>query len=350
MHQFIRRLLLILFGLTLPQNARGIDTLVHPGEDLQAVLDRGDNLLLQPSQTYSVTQTLRFKTANQSITTHNASTPETFATLRLAPGETSILIDGNQQAGIILERVILDGNRIDMQPLEGKMPDLPLISLGKPGGIRQEIRQCVVLNSRSAGGWAAIHIHEGARALRVEDNIVFGSGADARGNGRAPKERAFGWGDGISTASPETVIRNNVVIDATDEGIMIQGAPGTLVENNMVAAISREMLGGIALIDPSQYYVLDKKTRRHDYRKVIVRNNHIDARGARIHIALPMGGPCWHQNLKDTTLVGATIENNTLTGEAAAYGFVANGIDDFTIQGNVSRAAHSGMGVLVKGQ
>ncbi len=35
--------------------------------------------------------------------------------------------------------------------------------------------------------------------------------------------------------------------------------------------------------------------------------------------------------------------NNTITGGAAAYGFIANGVDGFTITGNVSRATYSGL-------
>jgi hypothetical protein len=187
-----------------------------------------------------------------------------------------------------------------------------------------------------------VHEHGGDHV--VEDNIVFGAGVDVLGNGRSGFERPFGYGDGISTSSRNALVRNNLVIDASDEGIMVQGGPGTRVESNVVAAISREMLGGIALIDPSAHYVLDPERRRFDYRDVVVSGNLIDARGARVHIGVALGAPCWMEQGVGTTLVGARIVSNLVSGGAHAYGFAAAGVDAFTVQGNRSNARYSGSG------
>lgn len=311
---------------------------------LQDILDRGEDLILEPGKIYMVDHPLEFRVAGQKITTRNAEKIKDFATLRLAAGPEGTLINAEGIPDIVMEYIIFDGNRDELKTPDGKVSKVPLISMGKEGGNEQSIRRCLVLNSRSAGGWAAIHVHENCSDIRIEDNIVFGSGVDVRGNGRSALEVPLGWGDGISIAGRNTIVRNNLVIDVCDEGIMVQGAAGTMVEKNVISAISREMLGGIALVDPSMHYVLDSLERRHDYRGIIVRDNIIDALGSRIHIGIPMGGPSWGDYNLGTTLVGARVENNLVSGEAAAYGYVANGIDEFIVTGNKSSAVYSGRG------
>ena len=85
-------------------------------------------------------------------------------------------------------------------------------------------------------------------------------------------------------------------------------------------------------------------TNRFDYEGDIVRNNFIDALGARIHIGIPMGGPVWGPRSLGTVLVGAEVADNTMAGGAAAYGFVVNGVDQFRVHDNHSSASYSGIG------
>jgi hypothetical protein len=313
----------------------------HP---LQAVLDRGEDVWLEPGSVHEIRATLRYRRPGQKIGTRGASSPDQFATLRLAPGALICAVDATGVARATLERLILDGNRRALLCPSGKVPAEPMTSWGKPGGDGQVIRECLIFDARCGGGWAAIHIHEGAQGILVENNVIMGAGTDARGNGRAETERAFGWGDGISTASRETQVRNNLIVDATDDGIMVQGAPGSLIEGNLIAAVSREMLGGIAVIDPYRFYAMAGTDNRFDYRGVVVRGNRIEAWGSWIHIGIPLGGAGWNQRMQGTWLVGATVVENTLSGGAFGYGMVANGIDGFTVKGNRSTATHSGRG------
>ena len=136
--------------------------------------------------------------------------------------------------------------------------------------------------------------------------------------------------------------RNNLVLDPTDAALVLYGAPGSIAEDNVIAAISRESLGGINLVDPIVYN-LDANGTRFDYRGTTVRNNYFDAFGSRIHIAIPMGAGIWVPNNRDKVLVGATVYGNTIAGGAAAYGFIVNGVEDFNVYDNKSIASYSGI-------
>ncbi len=337
MRKLIGTLLLV---LPLVCSGKGI----MDGRTLQAQLDEGKDIALQPGQVVEVTESLKFRKAGQRIETVGARTALDYARIVLADGAQGTLIKANGIAGISLSKLILDGNRPGFRQSEGILTMEPMLSLGGEGAVGQEVRHCVVIGSRCAGGWAAIHMQEGGKDIIVQDNIVFASGADIRGNGRSPYEKPFGWGDGISTASRDTTIFNNLIYDATDEGIMVQGGPGTLVKGNVIVAISREMLGGIALIDPFKYYELDVEKRIFDYRDVVVEDNLILAAGGRIHVGIPMGGAPWNPYFRGTTLMGARILNNRISGGSAGYGYVVNGINEFEIMGNTSDATYSGLG------
>lgn len=315
------------------------------GGEVQALLDAGKDVALEPGEVVELAATLEVKRTGTKIYTTGATSASDFATIRHMDGAVGMLINAHGVAGVVLEDLILDGNRPGFRHPEGKLEYEPMLSLGGVGADGQVVRRCIVVNSRSAGGWGAIHAQEGADGIVIEDNIVFACGADIRGNGRSPWEKPFGWGDGISTASRNTLIRNNLIVDSTDEGIMVQGGPGTKVQNNLIIALSREMLGGIALIDPFGYFQIEpKESKRFDYRGVVVEDNRIIAMGSRIHAALPMGGDAWHPTLGETTLVGAIVRNNLILGRGCGYGYVANGIDEFIIEGNRSEAVYSGLG------
>ena len=285
-----------------------------------------------------------FRTAGQRIETIGAETAADFARIVMADGAQGTLVNAQGIAGATLSKLILDGNRPGFRSGDGVVPAEPMLSFGGAGAVGQLIEKCIVLNGRCAGGWGAIHVQEGGKDVVVRDNVVFSAGTDIRGNGRSPFEKPFGWGDGISTASRSTLIENNLIYDATDEGIMLQGAPGSLVRSNVVVALSREMLGGIALIDPFKYYELDAEKKTYDYRGVVVEDNLVLALGGRIHAGFPMGGSPWNARFSGTTLVGATVRNNHIGGGAGGYGFVVDGVDEFKIVGNTSDATFSGLG------
>jgi hypothetical protein len=314
---------------------------MHP---LQAQLDAGENIALQPGQVVEISETLTFRKADQRIETVGAKTAAEYARIVMADGAVGTLINADGVAGAVLSKLILDGNRPGFRKPDGVLDMVPMLSFGGEGAVGQEIRNCIVIAGRCAGGWGAIHMQEGGKDIVIQDNVVFAAGADIRGNGRSPYEKPFGWGDGISSASRNTVIVNNLIYDVTDDGIMLQGAPGSLVKGNVIVAISREMLGGIVLIDPFKYYELDAEKKTYDYRGIVVEDNLILALGGRIHAGFPMGGAPWNAGFAGTTMVGAQIRNNHIGGGAGGYGFVVSGVDGFKIAGNTSDAVYSGRG------
>ena len=72
---------------------------VRPGDDLQAVLDRGDDLVLQSGSIYSITKTLKYMKPGQKIYTKGARYPAQFATLRIADAGLTQLINADNADG-----------------------------------------------------------------------------------------------------------------------------------------------------------------------------------------------------------------------------------------------------------
>lgn len=315
----------------------------QPGDDLQAILDSGSDLELQPNAIYEIEETLRYKADGQKITTIGARGIETYATLRLVNPETPQLIHNHAMDDIVLEKVILDGNRYELSNMPSESPRKwhPLVQFGGPDANNQTAQDCVFIAPRT---WSTLKLHEGATGLVARNNIFIGAGTGPRGNGRDLREQAFDWGDGITCAAEGSLIVNNLILDPTDVGIVAFGAPGTQIRENTIATISRESLGGINMVDALSCYEMEDKEGHFSYVGTVIEDNLIDAFGGRIHIALPMGASPWVPNNSHKILYGGTVRNNHLTGLAGGYGYVAHGIDGFTIEGNTTDAKFSGLG------
>ena len=315
----------------------------RPGDDLQAILDRGEDLVLEKGQVYEITKTLRSEHPGQKIYTGNARFPSEFATLRLSNKEEMMILNSTGE-GSVIERVIFDGDRYHIsvvpKPKIGGGGQPALVRFGGPGGDRQIVRECVFMNTRT---WSTLKMHQGAQGLVVENNLFLGAGVDPRGNGRDLNEVPFAWADAISCASNNSLIRNNLILDPTDVGVVLYAAPGTKVEDNVIASVSRESMGGVNMVDKFHLYALNEKKTLINYRGVQVKNNYIDAFGGRIHMMLPVGCVVWVPSWRGNILTGGEVTGNILSGGAGGYGIVAHGITDWTITGNKSIAAYSGL-------
>ena len=122
---------------------------VLPGADLQAILDRGQNLQLEPGKIYPLKKPLLFKAPGQTISTRHATRISAYAVLQLAAVDCVQIINGNQMADIVLENVVLDGNRYALSDGKLSIHPGPLAYFGGQGARRQTIRRCVFTGTRT---------------------------------------------------------------------------------------------------------------------------------------------------------------------------------------------------------
>lgn len=316
--------------------------------ELKNAVMLGKDVALLKSAIYNVTEIIFFQKDGQKIYTKDANRISEYAVLKITNPEMGQILNANSKSNILAEKLILDGNKYDLPSFKGQGQEL--VWFGGKNAQNQTLRNCVLMNTRT---WSSFKMNEGSINPRIENTIILGSGVDARGNGRCDGDVPFSWGDGITCSAVKSKILNNIIIDSTDVGIVLFSAPESIIQNNVIAAISRESLGGINLVDGLYCYEVDKTetmllgpdaTRKYDY-SVIVRNNLIDARGARIHVAIPMGACIWSpRNKPQKFFLGAKILDNEMAGDASAYGLVLSDVGDFEIMGNVSTGKNSGYG------
>lgn len=85
------------------------------------------------------------------------------------------------------------------------------------------------VHSFDTRSWSCLHVAEGGfncNGAVVQNNDV----------GPCGHSGTFQWADGISVSCRNAIVRNNIVQGHSDGGIVLFGSPGTLVENNTVAA------------------------------------------------------------------------------------------------------------------
>jgi parallel beta-helix repeat protein len=83
------------------------------------------------------------------------------------------------------------------------------------------------VHSYDPRSWSCLHIAEGSLLCNnvvVQNNDIGPCGSDAFQQ----------WADGISVSCRSAIVRNNMVRDPTDGGIVLFGSPGTLVINNTI--------------------------------------------------------------------------------------------------------------------
>lgn len=335
----------VLLGILSATLAQAEEVVAQNFEELLAAVKTGSDVALAKSKVYEVTETIFLQKDGQKIYTKDPERISEYAILKITNPKCGQIINSNSRSNILIEKIILDGNRYMLPPFSGKGEEMVLF-----GGEskNQTMRNCILVNTRT---WSSFKMGEETISPKIENTIIFGSGVDSRGNGKTEKELPFKWGDGITCAAKDAIISNNIIIDATDVGVVLFGAPGASVKNNVIASISRECLGGINIVDGLYCYELDKietmlegpdATRKYDY-SVDVQHNLIDARGARIHVSVPMGACVWKpRSIPDKLFVGGKVKYNEISGNASAYGFVISDVDKFEVLENKSTGQFSG--------
>jgi hypothetical protein len=126
---------------------------------------------------------------------------------------------------------------------------------------------------------------------------------------------------------------NNVITDATDGAIVVFGAPGSLITNNVIIASTQTLLGGINMVDYSPVH--------GNYVGTLVTNNVIDANGAFIKVGIAMGPDVW--SCPHTVNHGGTVTDNLIQGAHFGYGYAVNGVSDWTVLRNIDSSTHVGV-------
>ncbi|GHJ42585.1 right-handed parallel beta-helix repeat-containing protein [Streptomyces sp. TS71-3] len=286
-----------------------------------ALQGQGAKAVLCPGAVFTLDSPVTFTAPNQVLETQGLPTDGTRATLRVN-GSNGTAINGNGQSGVVVHNIQADG----------RFPELPrigggaLIEMGNKGS-NQTVQHIYAHDTRT---WSTLHFTEGT----VTNNTPQCTGGQILDNqlGPAGLAQTNMWSDGISLACARTEVRGNTITDATDGAIVLFGATGSHVENNTVVARTRNLLGGINLVDYAPV--------NGNYNGSVVQNNTINAQSALIKVGIAMGPAVW--TCSTNIVYGAKVANNTLTGGHMGYGFPVNGVKDFTVTGNVDKSTHVG--------
>ncbi|MBX5452945.1 MAG: right-handed parallel beta-helix repeat-containing protein [Acidobacteriia bacterium] len=245
----------------------------------------------------------------QEIATAGYPTDETRAIVRVVGRSLATAIT-SRVSNIAIRNIEVDGSRPALGPIPGGR------ALIEIGGAVSNIRVDSI-SSHDPRGWSALHVFEGGGKCR---------GAFVTNNRIGPAGTPDGhWADGISFACRNGLIAGNVITDASDGGIVIFGAPGTVVENNLVRTRRNILLGGINLVDYQPFF--------GDYTGTIVRHNRIEADGGFIKVGIAIGPATWQPD-KGLVNSGGQVIDNLITGSGIGYGIVVSGVNNFVVMNN----------------
>ncbi|HEV2342951.1 MAG TPA: choice-of-anchor D domain-containing protein, partial [Actinocrinis sp.] len=315
---------------TSPSTAPAATSCIASGTDADinaALVGTGAQAVLCPGAVFSLSNSVTFTAPNQQIYTQGLPTDSTRAILRVTGSSLTTAINGNNQSGVTVENIQVDGNR----PALGILSGGALLEMGG-SGTGQTVQNITAHDPR---GWSAMHFIEGTvtnntptcQNAKILNNTIGPSGTatpTAPGNST--------WADGISLACGNSLVQGNTVQDATDGGIVVFGAPGSTIQNNTIIARTQLLFGGINMVDYAPM--------NGNYTGTLVTNNTIDAQSAYIKIGVAMGQQVW--NCTTGTNYGGSVTNNTLEGSYMGYGFAVNGVSNWTVTGNVDQASHVG--------
>ncbi|TDL29398.1 hypothetical protein BD410DRAFT_779798 [Rickenella mellea] len=293
-------------------------------------------LSLCPNTEYIILAPIHFAFPGQEMSTLGYPTGEARAVLtvqgpvRNGTGHTTA-VDGTcaNCDGVRLRNIQVNGTRKGASPTTGGAN----IEMG--GSNANQLIEYV--HSFDPRSWSCLHVAEGSLSctnVTVQNNDIGPCGSDMSKQ----------WADGISFSCRNGVVRNNLLNNPTDGGIVLFGSPGTLVENNTIWVENRTMLGGINMVDHEPF--------NGDYTGVIVRDNLImggfatnppttedgylgyNKYNVMIKIGIAIGPRTWFgDEFGANVSMSGTVENNELSG-AFGYGIAISSARNFTIQKN----------------
>jgi hypothetical protein len=303
-----------------PQFALSADC-IHSGDEtgINAALSGPHaRAVLCPGATFSLSHQIVLSSEGQELYTENLPTNDSRAHIVVADPNLSTAIFSHA-SNVFVHHVIVDGARARY----GRDPKgSALIELGGDvAGIRVDH-----VHAFDPRGWSVLHVFQG------NNNC---SGARITFNDLGPSGHPNGeWADGISFACRDGFIQHNTITDASDGAIVLFGAPGTLVEHNIIVTRNNVLLGGINMVDFGAF--------GGDSSGTIVRNNQLEARGGFIKIGIAAGPAVWGSKSGHLNR-GAAITDNTFSGDNFGFGIAVDGVVDFTIKGNKATGHFGGV-------
>lgn len=299
------------------------NTCIDSGDDadiMAALQEPGDEAVLCPGSLFELSNTIEFNAPDQKLYTQGKPQGDTRAVLSVAGNDVSTAVSSGNQPRAVLSHVEVDGNR-------------DVLGGGPLGGLIEW------------GGNGADTLVEWVRAYepRGWSVLVMGHGDDlmcqrsvARNNFLGPAgHHEYSFSDGISLACRNSIVEDNTIIDATDGGIVIFQAPGSLIRNNTIITEERIMFYGISMVDSGPY--------DGDFSGTRVIGNHLEARSSIMRYGIPMGP--WIICVPEEEMIGpksrgAVVNDNVLSGDFMGYGFSLSGVEDWTAIGNRDESNH----------
>ncbi|ORY78843.1 hypothetical protein BCR35DRAFT_304837, partial [Leucosporidium creatinivorum] len=276
----------------------------------------GTVVLLCPRAKITLTNSIFFTAPNQVLATRGFPTLDTRALLIVTGDQQSTAIYGacDDCSGVKVQNIQVNGQR----DVLGRIPTgLALLEMGGSTS-GQVITQIKAYEPR---GWSVLHAIEGnglsCTGMTISNNQIGPSGwAPTASQFKKRDDIAPGqWADGISHACRNSIVQYNTITDTTDGGIVIFGAPGSTISNNVITAKTRRALGGINMVDWSPY--------SGSFEGTVVENNLINADSNMIKLGIAIGGMSWgSDNRTVARTFGGTVRNNVFqSGSNGFFGF-----------------------------
>ncbi|BEI80183.1 hypothetical protein CcaverHIS002_0107120 [Cutaneotrichosporon cavernicola] len=298
----------------------------------------GTKVYLCPGTEVALSGTIVFTAADQELATFGYPGDDRRAKLRIASDAVATAIQGDCRrcARVAVRNLVIDGARRKYGRVRDPNSSPGLVILG--GNEGQAVRECAISDPR---GFTAVHVREGAKlncqGALIERNEITSVGEeyDPAYDGTDPESSPWGrpLADGISIACRNSVVRDNLLTDCTDAGIVVYCSPGTKIENNRVSTERRSAIGGILLVDAQPF--------NGDYSGVIVKDNTLDASARIMRIGIGLGLSILSDDI-ETMLKGGSVISNRLTGDYMGYGIAAAGLQGWTIKDNLDEARYEG--------
>jgi len=342
---------------TCPAVCPSLNTCMMPtpgGDHAQQINDRiqcGCHANLCPNTTWNLTKTVEFSAYKTDVYIYTQGFPRdnTRALIKpaianLADGQPFVtLIDGTLRRpgpdpysyfgsdNSQLRNIRIDGGRAQFGPVPNAA------STVRMGGVTtgQIVDSVTISNPRAA---ACLAFEKGpnitgpyiCRNAQITNNWFGPAGIHFAVPGDTGP-----WSDGIQLQCLNSVVMNNEITDTTDAGIAVFQSAGSDIHHNIITAVSRDMINGIALSD---YEPL-----AGDYRNVKVHDNIINGETAFIQVGIGIGP---HIGIGCVTNVtndyqGGYVSTNSLRGWMG-YGILIDGVKNLTVSGNTFTGTYTG--------